>query len=184
MFSGKSLSLFSLTSKTRSCRLCCKSCSGSALNIFPSISKLPFLSLLPPNNNCNRAGMGRNNSSGKSFKRFWLSDKISKAVSPVNVSDSTCVKPKRPKSRNRKLPKGANNLFGKTGSRFPNSDNFSKPNANVKASSATLVICCSLKLTTVRRRTPMRLQFTRCFVPSSFCWQLHGKHPKLGLWTG
>ena len=151
------------------------------LNSFPSMITLPRSSLLPPNNNCSRAGMGRNKSSGKSVKRFWLSDKISKAVSPVNVSDSTCVKPKLPKSRSRKLPKGANNLFGKTGSGFPESDNFSKPNANVKASSATLVMSCLLKLTSFRCRVPTRWQFTRCFVPSSFCWQLHGKHSKSAL---
>ena len=108
---------------------------------------------------CSRAGTGRNKSSGKSFKRFWLSDKIFKAVSPVNVSDSSCVKRKLPKSRSCNLPKGANNLFGKTGSGFLESDNCSKLNANVKASSATLAMSCLLTLTSFRRRTPTRLQF-------------------------
>ena len=112
--------------------------------------------------------MGRSKSSGNTFNRFWLSDKILKFDKPVNVSDSTCCKPKPPKSSSCKLSNGANTLSGKKDNRLAESDNRCKPREEVKASSAILVMFCLFKLTSLRRRTPIRWQFARCFAPSSF----------------
>ena len=68
---------------------------------------------MPPSKNFSRAGMGRSKSSGTTFNRFWLRDKIFKFDKPVNVSDSTCCKPKRPRSKSCKLSNGANTFAGK-----------------------------------------------------------------------
>ena len=137
---GSEVNLFSLRSRTCSRGLCCKSSCGSTLSSFPSTIRSPYSSDLPPSNNCSRAGMGRSKSSGNTFKRFWLRDKILKLDNPANVSDSTCCKPKRPKSSSCKLSKGANTFSGKTDNRFPESDNRCKPREEVKASSAILVM--------------------------------------------
>ena len=133
---------------------------------------------------CSWLSMGSSKSPGNTFKRFWLSDKTLKFDKLVNVSDSNCCKSKRPRSKSCRLFKEANTLLGKTNSGFPESENRCKLLEEVKASSATLVMFCSLKLTSLKRRAPTRPQFARCFAPSSFWRQLHGKQPKSVAWIG
>ena len=151
---------------------------------FHQWSGCPSHQIYTPRNNCSSAGRGRSKFFGNTFKRFWLRDKILKLDNPENVSDSKCFKPKRPKSSNCKLSKGANISLGKTGNLFAESDNRCKHLEEAKASSATLVMFCSLKLTSLRLRTPTRLQLARCFAPWSLWWQRHGKHPKSAVWIG